>query len=319
MTTMIDPRVHSFIEKIDACFASAELIPGLAARHAAIFDSVPALKEQIALTLADNPVAAAQADAHLSAMFRRFRPRHQIARLPYSAQLDARYPFRDALQSAVEIVALGASPQSVGACEDPRLAAVLPFIDPNAGEDALAAANRAVLSCRVISACDLPDPREQALVGQWGAFAARRLRAGECLGVYGGRLMRPAEYFACVDDSFVLSAASGDQFCFIDGENSLAMANTRLAYDAQGLPVAQAETGYNIKPVRFHAVARDGRRFSIGAFFALHDMEEGVELRWNYGYSADLVAATFGSSHGGAASSSSTSASGVSRPISPSR
>jgi hypothetical protein len=289
MTTMTDPRVQSFIETIDACFAKAQELPVLTARHEAIFDGVPALKEQIDRDLAHDPVAAAKAGIYLLEMFDRFKAHHQTARLPYSPLLDARYPYRDESMNPILISALSDSPQRFGACEDPRREEVLPYIDPDADAQSRAAAYRDKLTCRTIVRDDLSDPREQVLVGQLGVFAARDLRDGECLGVYGGKLMSPAGYFACIDDSFILSAVSDDEFGFVDGENILAMANTRLAYDAQGLPIAQAEAGYNMKAVRFHAISRCGRRFSIGAFFAAGDVAKGAELRWNYGHSAQLV------------------------------
>jgi hypothetical protein len=292
MTASTDRHVHSIIETIDTCLAQAERLPGTAA-YDAVFDSVPALKARIGKTLAGDAQAEAQALGHLSAMFERFKRRRPITRLPYSPQLDGRFPFRDAEQEPVHIVAVTDAPDRFGACEDPRREAVLPFVDPDAGEAALAAAYRDRLVCRTISGADLLDPRERVLAGQLGVFAARDLRSGECLGVYGGQLLTPAMYFACADDAFILSAVSAENFAFVDGENILAMANTRLAYDAAGLPVAQAADGYNMTAARFHVIAEGGRRFSIGAFFAAGDVEAGTELRWNYGHSADAIAAVY--------------------------
>lgn len=292
MTAATDPRVQSMIETIDTCLAQAERLPGTAA-HDAVFDSVPALKARIGATLAGDAHAAAHALAHLTAMFERFKQRRPVTRLPYSPLLDGRYPFRDAAHRPLHIVAVSDGPDRFGACEDPRREAVLPFVDPDAGEAALAAAYRERLVCRAVTAADLTDPRERVLVGQLGVFAARPLRYGECLGVYGGQLLTPAMYFACADDAFILSAVSGEHLAFVDGENILAMANTRLAYDAGGLPVAQAGEGYNLKVVRFHVIAEGGRRFSIGAFFAAEDVAAGTELRWNYGHPAEVIGAVY--------------------------
>ena len=292
MTALTDPRVQFLIETIDTCVARAECLPGFAA-HDAIFDSVPALKDRIERTLAGDAAAAAQALDYLSATFARFKQRRPITRLPYSPALDGRYPFRDAAHNPLHIVAVSDGPDRFGACEDPRREAVLPFVDPDAGEATLAAAYHDRLVCRAITGADLADPRERVLVGQLGVFAKRDLRYGECLGVYGGQLLTPAMYFACADDAFILSAVSGENVAFVDGENILAMANTRLAYDAGGLPVAQAGEGYNLKVVRFHVIAEGGRRFSIGAFFAAEDVAAGTELRWNYGHSAEVIAAVY--------------------------
>jgi hypothetical protein len=292
MSAATDPRVQSLIETIDTCLAQAERLPGAAA-HDAIFDSVPALKARIVDTLAGDAQAEAQALAHLAAMFERFKQRRPVARLPYSPLLDGRYPFRDAGHRPIHIVAVADGPDRFGACEDPRREAVLPFLDPDAGAAALAAAYHDRLVCRAITGADLADPRERVLVGQLGVFAARDLRSGECLGVYGGQLLTPAMYFACADDAFILSAVSGGNFAFVDGENILAMANTRLAYDAAGLPVAQAGDGYNMTVARFHVIAEGGRRFSIGAFFAAGDVAADTELRWNYGHPAETIAAVY--------------------------
>jgi hypothetical protein len=292
MTVSTDPRVQSIIETIDTCLAQAERLPGTAA-HDAIFDSVPALKARIVDTLAGDARAEAHALGYLADMFERFKRRRPITRLSYSPLLDARYPFRDAAQNPIHIVAMTDRPDRFGACDDPRREAVLPFVDPAADEATLGAAYHDRLVCRAITRADLPDPREHVLAGQLGVFAARALRSGECLGVYGGQLLTPAMYFTCADDAFILSAVSGADFAFVDGENILAMANTRLAYDADGLPVAQAGEGYNMKAVRFHVISACGRRFSIGAMFATEDVEAGTELRWNYGHSAEVIAAMY--------------------------
>ena len=292
MTASTDPRVQSIIETIDTCLAQAECLPGTAA-HDAIFDSVPALKARIDDTLAGDAQAAAHALGYLTDMFERFKRRRPIARLPYSPRLDARYPFRDEALNPIHIVSVTREPGRAGARNDPQRMAVLPFVDPEADAATLAAAYHDRLVCRTILDADLRDPRERVLVGQLGVFARRALRSGECLGVYGGQLLTPAMYFTCADDAYILSAVSGANFAWVDGENILAMANTRLAYDAEGLPVAQAGEGYNMKAVRFHVISACGRRFSIGALFVAEDVEAGTELRWNYGHSAESIAAIY--------------------------
>ncbi|MFS2021214.1 hypothetical protein ACEN88_32170, partial [Massilia sp. CT11-108] len=133
MTASTDPRVQSIIETIDTCLAQAERLPGTAA-HDAVFDTVPALKARINATLAGDAQAEAQALGHLAAMFEHFKQRRPVARLPYSPLLDGRYPFRDATHRPVHIVAVSDGPDRFGACEDPRREAVLPFVDPDAGE-----------------------------------------------------------------------------------------------------------------------------------------------------------------------------------------
>jgi hypothetical protein len=295
MTATIQPRAQALIYTIRERIAQAARVPGLAARHEAIFDIVPALKAQIDELPADDALAADQAMQSLREAFEAFKHDHAIPRLPYSLQIDARYPYRDDSSNAVHIVALR-SKQAPNATADSRLAAVQRYIDPGLHDRARAAAYADVMYCRTIGPADLRDAREHTLIGERGAFAARTIRSGECLRVYGGRLMSAATFFSCVEESFVLSANSGNAVAFIDGENILAMANTSLSYDADGIPVAQADDddGYNMEALTFDASSRCGRHFSIRAFFARRDIEPGAELRWNYRYAPKIVEHVFG-------------------------
>lgn len=297
MTFPSELREETLLDTITQRVALAARVPGIAARHEAIFDVVPALKAQIDETLAHDPRAAREATACLHDAFESFKRVHAIARLPYSPRLDARYPYRDESLNPVLIVELHDPAQIRGGNMSSRIDAVMPYIDPASSDERRGAAYRNTVRCRTIEPADLRDPREHVLVGERGAFAARRIRRGECVGVYGGRLMSAAMFFTCTDDSFVISASSGDTVAFVDGENVLAMANTSLAYDADGMPVAQAEDGYNLEAASFDARSRCGRRLSIRAFFAAHDIEQDEELRWNYRYSPALVHHVFGEAH----------------------
>ncbi|CAB3725807.1 SET domain-containing protein [Paraburkholderia rhynchosiae] len=301
MTSPNEPRAQALhdtlLETIRQRVADAARVRGLAARHEAIFDVVPALKAQIDESLADDAAAAQEATACLREAFESFKRVHAIARLPYAPRLDARYPYRDESLNPVLIAELRDPIQTRNEQAGSRIDAVMPYVDPTLSDESRGAAYRSTLHCRAIEPADLRDPREHVLVGERGAFAARRIRRGECIGVYGGRLMSAAMFFTCVDESFVISANSGNSVAFVDGENVLAMANTSLAYDADGTPVAQADDGYNIEAASFDARSRCGRRSSIRAFFAIDDIEVGSELRWNYRYSPELVRQVFGDAY----------------------
>ncbi|KVA41111.1 hypothetical protein WI61_16720 [Burkholderia cepacia] len=289
MTPLIETSTEAFLATICRRVAEAARTTGIAARYEAIFDVVPDLKRQIDELLASDAAAGQQAEACLNDAFESFKRDHAIARLPYSQQLDARYPYRDESLNPVLISELSDPLLARDSYAQSRVRAVMPYIDPAVSDRCRADAYGSTVLCRTIGGDDLRDPREHVLIGQRGAFAARLIRRGECIGVYGGRLMTAAMFFSCIEESFVISANSGYAIAFVDGENVLAMANTLLAYDADGLPVAQAEDGYNLEAASFDARSRCGRRFSIRAFFARHDIEPGAELRWNYRYSPELV------------------------------
>lgn len=297
MTLANEPSAQALLDTIRQRVADAARVPGLAARHEAIFDVVPALKARIDGAFADGAPDVQEATACLREAFEAFKRAHAIARLPYSPRLDARYPYRDETLKPVLIVELRDPTQASDERAASRIVAVMPYVDAALSDQSRGDAYRNIIQCRTIEPDDLRDPREHVLVGERGAFAARRIHRGECVGVYGGRLMSAAMFFTCVDESFVICANSGNSVAFVDGENVLAMANTSLAYDADGIPVAQAEHGYNLEAASFDAGSRCGRRFSIRAFFATEEIEGGTELRWNYRYSPELVRHVFGEAY----------------------
>lgn len=298
MISLNEPRELALLDTIRQRVTAAACAPELAARHEAIFDVVPALKALIDAYIPSDAAAAREANACLSEAFESFKRMHAIARLPYSPQLDARYPYRDESLNPVLITELCGAAQTLDSRAASRVDAVMPYIDPVLSDNSRGDAYGKTIHCRAIEPRDLCNPREHVLIGERGAFAARPIRRGECVGVYGGRLMSAAMFFTCADESFVISASSGNSVAFVDGENVLAMANTTLAYDADGVPVVQADGGYNLEAAPFNAKSRCGRRFSIRAFFATQDIELGAELRWNYRYSPELVRHVFGDTHG---------------------
>ncbi|WP_442783031.1 hypothetical protein [Collimonas fungivorans] len=216
-----------------------------------------------------------------------------IERLPYSPELDGRYPFRDAESRPVMIRKIWQSKATAsGQIYSPE--AVWPSIDPLTTAQARMARYHSMIQCRLVESSDLQDPRESSLVGERGVFAIRPLQKGECVGVYGGRLMTPAMYFMLRSDSFAISSICGNAVSFLDGENILAMMNTSLEYDESGHCIRQSPDAYNVEPVAFDVESDIGGKFSIRAFFSTRDIPAGAELRWNYRYSDDMVRQVFG-------------------------
>ncbi|MEO6921897.1 MAG: hypothetical protein ABI171_23165 [Collimonas sp.] len=225
--------------------------------------------------------------------FRLLQAHCAIERLPYCPELDGRYPFRDAESRPVMIRKIWqAKAAASGQVYSPD--AVWPSIDPLATAQARMARYQSMIQCRLIESSDLQDPRESSLVGERGVFTIRQVQKGECVGVYGGRLMTPAMYFMLRSDSFAISSVSGNAVSFLDGENILAMMNTSLEYDASGHCARQSPDAYNVEPVAFDVESDIGRKFSIRAFFSTRDIPAGEELRWNYRYSDAMVRQVFG-------------------------
>ncbi|AXW64108.1 type III effector protein (plasmid) [Ralstonia solanacearum] len=222
-----------------------------------------------------------------------FKQAHAIARLPYSPAVDQRYPFRDATGNPVYLATLAPTGRPAQGARSYGADPVWPYLDVDAAPEVRGAHYHGRLHCRTMTPADLCDPREGALVGERGVFATRGIARGECLGVYGGRLMTPATYYTCLDDAFVLSTTADGIESSVDGENILAMANTVFAYEGERA-VSQADDGYNMEAAVFQATTRCGRRLAIRAFFAIETVQAGDELRWNYRYAPALIRQRFG-------------------------
>ena len=295
MSSSASPSADALTERIDQCIRQTAEAPELAARHEAFYATVQTLKSEIlefAAKERDDEVVMRCVRA-LHEQVAAFKRTHEIARLPYSPQLDTRYPFRDAASEPIFIHTLAETGHPTGGLRSYPADAVWPYLQADAAPDARGALYHRKLLCRPMCTEDLRDAREHALVGERGVFAVRDIAAGECVGVYGGRLLTPATYFTCIEDAFVLSTTANGIESWVDGENILAMANTVFAYTGDE-PDRQAEAGYNMEAAVFWATSRCGRRFSIRAFFTTEPVAAGTELRWNYRYPPALIRQRFG-------------------------
>ncbi|WP_261797095.1 type III effector protein [Ralstonia sp. TCR112] len=285
----------ALVDRIRSSLRQAAETRGLAARHARFYEAAQALRSEILELVSEEPDDPALLTcAHV---FREetqaFKQAHAIARLAYSPEVDQRYPFRDDIEQPILITALEPTGRVGGRFERYLADAVWPYLQVDVTPSLRGGLYHRTLVCRRLQRADLRDPREEALIGERGVFAVRDIAVGECLGVYGGRLMTPATYYTCLDDSFVLSTSAGGIDSWVDGENILAMANTSFAYE-RGQADRQAESGYNMEAAVFEATSRCGRRFAIRAFFATERVAAGAELRWNYRYPPELIRQRFG-------------------------
>ncbi|WP_146745177.1 SET domain-containing protein [Pantoea sp. RIT413] len=152
------------------------------------------------------------------------------------------------------------------------------------------------IDVRIITAKDVPE-NEQALIGQFGGFAAKDIKKGEAIGVYGGRVVSKNELRK---DEFIMNAfqaksAPGDtvRLLHYSGDNSISRINT--IYEADNGVLKQARTGYNAEAASFDITALnyDPRRPTLNlrlvVLYATEDIPKGKELRWNYGYSSQGV------------------------------
>ncbi|MGN8088418.1 type III effector protein [Ralstonia sp. 22086] len=282
-------------ERIRSSLRRAAETRGLAARHERFYAAAQALRSEILELVSEEPddLAVLKCVQAFREETQAFKQSHAIARLAYSPEVDQGYPFRDEMEQPILIATLEPTGRSRDRFERYPADAVWPYLQADVAPPLRGALYQRTLVCRRMQRADLRDAREEALIGERGVFAVRDIDVGECLGVYGGRLLTPATYYTCLDDSFVLSTTAGGVDSWVDGENILAMANTIFTYE-RGKADRQAESGYNMEAAVFEATSRCGRRFAIRAFFATQRVAAGVELRWNYRYSPELIRQRFG-------------------------
>lgn len=282
-------------ERIRSSLRRAAETRGLAARHECFYAAAQALRSEILELVSEEPddLAVLKCVQAFREETQAFKQSHAIARLAYSPGVDQGYPFRDEMEQPILIATLEPTGRSRDRFERYPADAVWPYLQADVAPPLRGALYQRTLVCRRMQRADLRDAREEALIGERGVFAARDVAVGECLGVYGGRLLTPATYYTCLDDSFVLSTSAGGVDSWVDGENILAMANTIFTYE-RGKADRQAESGYNMEAAVFEATSRCGRRFAIRAFFATQRVAAGAELRWNYRYSPELIRQRFG-------------------------
>lgn len=244
----------------------------------------------------------------------------------YKPESNGRYPARDIHGKNIEITLLPHDKDTLprGKSTSPRrkstqkrstydLNAVAPFISPTLS-DAQRSKLYDSMKCVEFSREHIKNPSEKSMLGQPEqpgkpgkpgqntVIATRPIKRGECLGVYGGSIIQSRYIKTVLDDTNLLNISRrppNDQSdsqsfdgCFIDGDNILSQINT-ICDEAEGKPVRQSKTGYNVEfvPCRAQVKRSDGKieEINLPVCFALTDIEEGEEFRVDYGYSEELV------------------------------
>ncbi len=209
----------------------------------------------------------------------------------YAPERDGAYPFRwpDGSAAVVEIgpnPALDPAPgPALGPALDSALiASIGPYVDPALPHADRERLYRENFHGRRMEARDLVHPEEIALIGQWGAFAKRRIPEGVCLGVYGGTLLDYESTIMLPDRRHLANVSTSDgPGYYVNGENVTSLMNTLFTFDTQGRIVAQSPGPYNVRAQAFGAATANGIRLSLVAFFSSCEIEQDTELRWNYG------------------------------------
>ncbi len=183
-------------------------------------------------------------------------------------------PFRDADHGVVHIIDVLDRPDA--------FADVEPFTASRNSRRTRSSTCLRHLVPRRLTAADLRSPSEAALIDQWGLFARTDIRAGTCLGVYGGQLLDEVDIFLLEDDRYLMSAADEPGTLAVNGENLMSLMNTLFDVDADGRITGHPATGYNVTGESFQVRMRHGWQVRIHAFRASTDIPAGTELRWNY-------------------------------------
>lgn len=205
----------------------------------------------------------------------------------YQKKNDAVYPFRKPDGTNYRVT--GISP-STGLSSFTRsnypASAIKPFINSKVRPEERAQLNSSIVTVRSLTAADRKKPEEKAI--EMGAFAARDIKAGECIGPYGGIVFPFAEVKKrAVNDEYT----RGSQDLITDGDTALSRANTVVNYDAFGRAKNESRVlkDFNIEFADYDSKLEDGKKYTLGAGFALRDIKKGDELRVHYGYTPEQI------------------------------
>ena len=224
----------------------------------------------------------------------------------YNRANNGKYPLRDYQGRAIRIRELE---QAVTIDPGVRYTSeqIKPYIQFQ-GYEQVGARYEEKLQLRSFTAQDMKAPGESALIGQATVVANRRIAKGEIVGVYGGTVL-PMGIFGPSGQTYTMRVGSKEvargntlveEPIHLSGDNIISRINTLFEYDAQGKPLRQAPSGYNVEAVGFNVEADrwmgvgEGARTKrenliLTAVFATEDISAGAELRMDYQYTEGAI------------------------------
>jgi hypothetical protein len=192
------------------------------------------------------------------------------------------YPFRDGEHGDVHVRSAPSLSRVSRSGIRYAFADVEPFVREDLSDAQRARLHQSRLRVQTLTAEDLQDPGEQALIGQRGVFARTDIPAGVCLGVYGGQILDPVGVFLLEDHSYVYKASDTPGQLCINGETMMSLVNTRLLFDAQGRITGHPRGGYNVEEAAFEVRMSDQREMLMHAYCSIAPIPAGTELRICY-------------------------------------
>lgn len=219
----------------------------------------------------------------------------------YRPEMNGEYPLRTTEGERLVIKRINLKSQKSESGERYDVSTVEPFLSDKLTKEERAALYEK-LKCVVFEPRLVQRPSESKMIGvQNAVVASRPIKKGECLGVYGGTVIRGAQFDRLRDYTFIMSLQIEfgkedvkDEECdYVDGDNILSRLNSTFD-EKDGAPYRQAPNGYNVEPAAFKSMFEDGSERYLNALFATCDIDEDTELRWNYGYDDKTVVTMIG-------------------------
>lgn len=228
----------------------------------------------------------------------------------YDRSNNGRYPIRDLRGQPMRIKRIQASSEITASGVRYNKDVVLPYFQWQ-GYEKVASLYDEKIEVVTFTAEHQLFPEESSLIGQNAVITKRTIKKGEILGIYGGELLpkmmaviRQDPYLIDIEAHYPPKAGDALQPALIStgvllsGDNVLSRINTIFEYEA-GKPIKQASTGYNTEVANFDVDVIDNnvtnpeqpalKRLQLTTVFATQDISAGTELRWNYGYSEEMI------------------------------